>query len=189
MKTQLISAFSLGLLSVMAVNTAFAQKPKEKLLPQVTITSDNAMVSQRVLDNFEGFFNGATNVRWAQINKRYLVKFDYKNMNHNALYMQRGYRVYDVGYGYEKDLPSDIRKMVSSVYQDHDITRVFEVKQNMRHVWIINLQNEEKFVTARIEDGEMREVTKINGDGTLARYFSINQIFQMNPIFSMNLRK
>lgn len=184
MKTKLISAVTLSLFSVMAVNTAFAQKPKTKVLPQVTITADNAMVSQRVLENFDSFFNGATNVRWAQINKKYLAKFDYNNMNHNALYLKRGYRVYDIGYGYEKDLPSDLRKMVNSVYKDHDITRVFEVKQNMQHVWIVNLKDGEKFVTARIEDGEMREVSRINGVGTLAPYFSLN--LSLNPVFPMN---
>lgn len=185
MKTQLISAVTLGLFSVVAVNSAFAQKPEEKILPQVTITSDNAMVSHRVLENFDSFFKGATNVRWAQINKKFLAKFDYNNMNHNALYLKRGYQVYDVGYGYEKDLPSDILKMVNSVYKNHDITRVFEVKQNMSHVWIVNLQNDDRLVSARIADGEMREISRINGEGTLARYISMNQIFQI-PVFSMN---
>lgn len=182
MKTKLISAATLGFFSLMALNTAFAQKPKSKVLPEVTITSDNAMVSQRVLENFDSYFNGATNVRWGQINKKYLVKFDYNNMNHNALYLKRGYRVYDVGYGYEKDLPSDLKKMVSSVYKDHDITRVFDVKQDMRQVWIVNLQNDEKFVTARIENGEMREISRLIGEGTLARYISMNQIFPRIPL-------
>jgi len=182
MKKQLISAVSLGIFSLMAVSTAFAQKPKTKVLPQVTITSNNTLVSQRALAKFSSLYIGATNVRWAQINKRFLVKFDYNNMNHNALYLKRGYRVYDIGYGYEKDLPANLRKMVNSVYRNHEITRVFEVKQNMDHVWIVNLKNGERFITARIQDGAMRELSRINGEGTLAQYISMNPALLLNSL-------
>jgi hypothetical protein len=173
MKTKLLSAVGISLFSLMTVNSVFAQNPKRKVLPQVTITSNNTSVTQRVLTNFEKLSSGASNVRWTEINNRYLAKYEQNNMKHNALFLKRGYRVYDVGYGYEKDLPSDIRKMVTSYYKDHDVSRVFEIQQDNRRVWIVNLQNPKSLVSARIEDGDMREISRIREIGSLGQFISM----------------
>lgn len=173
MKTKFFSAVAIGLFSLLAANTAFAQKPKSKVLPQVTISSNNASVTKQVLRNFDRLSSGASNVRWMQINNRYLAKYDLNNMQHNALYLKRGYRVYDVGYGYEKDLPSDIQRMVKSVYKDHDISRVFEVQQDNRRVWIVNLQSDRSVISARIENGDMNEISKVREIGSLGQFISM----------------
>jgi hypothetical protein len=160
MKTPLISAIAFGLFSLMAISNASAQKPRSKVLPQVTITSDNLAVSQRVIKNFSRSFTNATNVRWMQINKRYLVKFDRNDMQHNALYMKRGYRIYHIGYGFERNLPSKFQKMVRSSYGDYNISRVFDVNQDNQQVWVVNLLNQKDLVTAVIQDGELREISR-----------------------------
>lgn len=164
MKTLLISAISFGLFSVTVISNAEAQKPKTKVLPQVSITSDNSSVSQRVLKNFSKSYTDATNVRWMELEKRYLVKFDQNDMKHHALYMKGGYQVYQIGYGVEKDLPVKVQQMVRSNYEDYNISWVFDVNQDSHQAWIVKLLSPKKIVTAVIQDGELQEVSRdING--------------------------
>ena len=163
-KTSLISAISFGLFSLMVISNAEAQKPKSKVLPQVTITSDNSSVSQRVLKNFSKSYTDATNIRWMELEKKYLVKFDQNNMKHHALYMKGGYKIYQVGYGEEKDLPAKFQEMIKSNYEDYNVSRVFDVDQENKQAWIVNLLSPKNMVTAVIQDGELREVSRdLNG--------------------------
>jgi hypothetical protein len=164
MKTSLIYAISSGLFSLMVIGNADAQKPKSKVLPQVTISSANSSVSQRVLKNFSKSYADATNVRWMELEKRYLVKFDENDMKHHALYMKGGYKIYQVGYGEEKDLPAKFQEMIKSNYEDYNVSRVFDVDQDNHQAWIVNLLSSKKIVTAVIQDGELREISRdING--------------------------
>lgn len=164
MNTSLISAISFGLFSIMVIGNAEAQKPKSKVLPQVSITSDNSAVSQRVLKNFSKSYTDATNVRWMELENRYLVKFDENDMKHHALYMKGGYQIYQVGYGEEKDLPAKFQEMVRSNYENYNVSQVFDVNQDHHQAWIVNLLSPKKMVTAVIQDGELREISSdVNG--------------------------
>ena len=176
MKTKIISVISFALFSLMVVNSAFAQKPKSKVLPQVTITSNNAAVSQRVLNNFSKSFNTASNVRWMQFENKYLVKFDQNDMNHNALYRKRGYMLYHVGYGYEKNLPSDVQKMVKSTYKGYHVKRAFLIEQDNRQIWIVNLLGSDNLVSARIESGVMEEISRDRDGSLLASLISMLEV-------------
>ena len=55
----------------------------------------------------------------------------------------------------EKDMPSDVRKIVKSKYYDYMITSVTEVKQNKMDIWIVNMKTDSTHITVRLEDGEM----------------------------------
>lgn len=160
MKAQTFSAICLGVFSILLVNSAFAQDPKRKTLPSVTITSNNVALSNRVLKNFTESFKGAENVRWSQPSDYFLVQFDLDEMKHNALYMKRGYRIYHVGYGFEKDLPSEILKTVKLNYGGYVVNRVFKVDQNNRQYWYVNLQSPKNLVSARIQNGVVQEVLR-----------------------------
>lgn len=158
-KRIIISAISSCLFSLALVNSASAQKPKSRVLPAVTITASS--LPDGVQRNFARSYNEASNIRWLEIDNRYLVKFDQNDMNHHALYMKGGDLVYHVGYGYEKNLPPDVKKIVSSNYKDYDVNRVFDVYQANRKMWIVNLLDSKSIITAGIEDGDVQEISRI----------------------------
>lgn len=160
MKAQLFSTICLSAFSLLLVNSAFAQDPKRRTLPSVTITSNNIALSNRVLKNFTESYKGAENVRWSQPSDYFLVQFDLDEMKHNALYMKRGYRIYHVGYGFEKDLPTEILKTVRLNYGGYVVNRVFKVDQNNRQYWYVNLQSPKNIVSARIQNGVLQEVLR-----------------------------
>lgn len=157
MKTQIISAISASLFSLMVVNSASAQQPKTRVLPQVTITSPNTVVPERVVKNFNSSYQDASNIRWIELNKKFIVNFDQNDMTHKALYMKGGFQIYHVGYGFEKNLPSDILNLVNSKYEGFEINRVFNVDQDYRQMWIVNLMTSKSLITLRIENGIIEE--------------------------------
>ena len=157
MKTHIISAISASLFSLMVVNSASAQQPKTRVLPQVTITSPNTVVPERVVKNFNSSYQDASNIRWSELNKKFIVNFDQNDMTHKALYMKGGFQIYHVGYGFEKNLPSDILNLVNSKYEGFEINRVFSVDQDYRQMWIVNLMTSKSLITLRIENGIMEE--------------------------------
>lgn len=165
MKKHIISAVSVCLISLLIVSSATAQKQKSKMLPSVTITASS--LPDRVLDSFTGSYNDASNVRWLQVEDRYLVKFDQNDMKHNALYLKGGFLVYHVGYGFEKNLPADLKRMVNSSYHDYSLNTVFDVYQNDRQMWIVNLFNQKHIVTARIMDGNLQEVSRLKNSSAM----------------------
>ena len=59
-------------------------------------------------------------------------------------------------------MPVDIRKLVRSVYYDYSIDMTMQVKQNKRMIWLILLEDSNKFLTVRIESDEMEEVKQTN---------------------------
>ena len=59
-------------------------------------------------------------------------------------------------------MPVDIRKLVKSVYYDYSIDMTMQVKQNKRMIWLILLEDSNKFLTVRIESDEMEEVKQTN---------------------------
>jgi hypothetical protein len=67
---------------------------------------------------------------------------------------------YDVSYGYEQNLPEEILKQVQSSYEEFEITRVFNVKQSGRNIWVVNLEGIKNYVLVRVEEGELEEVSK-----------------------------
>lgn len=68
--------------------------------------------------------------------------------------------IYHITYGYEKDLPDDVSTLVKNQYDDYDVVVAFNVKQDNREVWIVNLENDKATVTARVEDGVINEASR-----------------------------
>lgn len=142
---------------------SFSQEDSSTFLPNITITqgSNEVTVSERVSKSFNSYFKNAENTRWYQANKDYLVKFILDDMDHNALFQKNGRLVYDISYGTEEDLPKEIRAQIKSNYFDKSISRVVNVKELGRNIWIVNLEDTNNLVLVRIEEGEMEEVSNL----------------------------
>ena len=143
-----------------SVNSASAQQEKDKMLPVVTITATGTSVSEQVREAFKTSFKSAEKTRWFEVNQNYLVKFIEDDQEHHALYQKNGTLIYHVTYGYDKNLPIDVKKRVKARYSGYSIERVFNVSQNSRNIWFVNLENADYLVMSRIEDSIMEEVTR-----------------------------
>jgi hypothetical protein len=126
-------------------------------LPEVRITTATA-ITTGVYSSFRRAFPDAENLRWYKYDRDYLAKFFMKDMDHNALFRQNGVMKYDISYGYEKHLPEKIKEDVLKAYDNYKIIRAIHVKAYERDIWIVKLEGEKKYLTVRLEDGEMDEV-------------------------------
>jgi len=163
MKRQLINLISGGLLSIFCASNSTAQEGNFKELPPVTITasSSGTVVSAKINTAFVQAFMGATNIRWYEIDKKFLVKFILNDQENRALFTKGGVIVYHISYGTEKNLPGEVRKLVKSTYYDHNITRILKVSQDGRLIWVVHLEDEKEFFLVRVEDLELEETKRI----------------------------
>lgn len=154
------------------VNNASAQQEKDKMLPVVTITATGTSVSEKVRKAFKTSFQSAEKTRWYQENQNYLVKFIQDDQEHNALYRKNGQLIYHVKYGNGENLPYAVKNQVKSKYNGYQIARVFNVIQDSRNVWIVNLENDDYMIMSRIEGGVLDEVSRLknitNAKGTVS---------------------
>ena len=172
MKTQLIcrtSAIFVGLLlafgsSAQTVDTLLRRTDsistgRIDTLPTVIITSSSA-VNQKLSKAFNNDFKNTVNARWFEINKRYLVKFISADQKNTALYNKRGYLIYHIAYGTEKNLPENVRDQIKAQYPKATITNAIYVNQANRKVWVVSLEEGRELVLARVEDDQLDEVER-----------------------------
>jgi hypothetical protein len=157
MKEQLIRRFCLSLLSILLVSSSlYAQTDTTKnTLPAVTVTGTT--IDQKVWAGFQKSFKNAVDPRWYKIAEDYLVKFIMENQEQSALFNKRGTLIYHITYGTEKNLPTDIRRQIKSIYVDYKITSAFSIKESDRFIWVVNLENEKNMLVVKVEDGEIEE--------------------------------
>jgi hypothetical protein len=133
----------------------------QQTLPPVTVTA-TTNVEKTVTSTFDRAFPDALDAQWFHMSKRYLVRFMMSDQKNSALIKRDGQIVYHIAYGYEKDLPSDVRMIVRTHYPDFSITTAITVKQEGKTIWVVNLQDMKKLILVRIEDGELEEVGNYN---------------------------
>ncbi|QEC66251.1 hypothetical protein FRZ67_02615 [Panacibacter ginsenosidivorans] len=159
MKPQFIVRLFGSLLFSIIFLGLYAQEIKE--LPPVTVTT-SSKVTEKVARAFDKSFKDAIRPEWYKLNKNYFVKFISEDQKNNALFTKSGNLIYHISYGYEKNLPDDIRKMVKSTYVDFNITTAIKVEEQGRKIWVINLEDDKHLVLIRIEDDQLEEVGNYN---------------------------
>ena len=178
MKAKIIIPLVCCLLFVLTTNVSFSQATinNKDLNRTVAMSvshhseihnSDNASVAinKKIQKSFTINFAGVTGQNWSMVGNNFHTSF-YTNGNKAcALFDKHGLLIYSDTYVQEKDMPSDIRKIVKSEYYDYMITLAIEVKQNERNLWIVNMKNETTFITVRVEDGEMELVNQFKKPG------------------------
>jgi hypothetical protein len=132
-----------------------------KSLPPVKVTASLKKIPGNIWKGFSTYFNEAENPRWFRLNKDYLVKFMIYDEENRALFSKRGTLIYHISYGYEKNLPPDLREQVKNSYSQYEITRAVKVTEAGRLIWVINLEDEKYIILLRIEDGEVEEAERL----------------------------
>ncbi len=126
-------------------------------LPEIKVTS-LAAVNADVASAFRRSFPGAQNLKWYQYDRDYIAKFILRDMDHNTLYRKNGVMVYDISYGYEKHLPENVRDIVNRAYDNYKIIRGIRINAQGREIWMVKMEGMKKYVTVRVEEGELDEV-------------------------------
>ncbi len=126
-------------------------------LPPIIVNS-RSNVSKRVARIFQRDFKGATQTRWYQENKNYLVEFIRDDMRQKALYKRSGRRIYNLAFGKEKDIPIEIREFIKRVYIDYKITDALRVNEDKRTAWIVNMEDENTMLVVRAENDALLRV-------------------------------
>ena len=115
-------------------------------------------ITPKVQKSFTRSFKGIENAEWYTVNKDYLARFIKDGREYRTLFSKNGYVFYSLANGTEKSLPSDVRRNIKSNYVDYNIGKVTEVNVNNIKAWIINLQDEDNIVIARVIDGDLDEM-------------------------------
>src|SRR4051812_15627067 len=160
MKT-ILNRTGLFLVALFILNFLEAQEEGMKKLPDVTVTS-TTNVSKKVSDIFKTTFPDAVNPQWSRLNKDYLVEFITADLNNRVLFHKNGSIVYHIKYGGEKNLPKEVRRLVKSNYVDYNIIKAINVQEDQRDIWVVNIEDNQKFVIVRVEGGELEEVSNLN---------------------------
>ena len=126
-------------------------------LPEIKVTS-LAAVNADVASAFRRSFPGAQNLKWYQYDRDYIAKFILRDMDHNTLFRKNGVMVYDISYGYEKHLPENVRDIVNRAYDNYKIIRGIRINAQGREIWMVKMEGMKKYVTVRVEEGELDEV-------------------------------
>jgi hypothetical protein len=149
--------FFFGFMALFFAGSAGAQEVVE--LPTVTVSA-GSNVSKRVARIFQRDFKGATQTRWYQANKNYLVEFIKDDMKQRALFKRSGRLIYHLAFGKEENLPLEVRQFIKNVYIDYKITDALSVNQDQRTAWIINLEDKNTVLVVRAENGGLQRVAK-----------------------------
>ena len=175
MKTKIIPSIIGCLLFILITHSSFAQstmKPREvNQVYAISGASNNNLdssdnepvdvtvaVNKKVQKSFAHYFASVTDQKWSMAGKNFHCSFYTNGLLSYVLFNKRGNLIYTIAYGTEKNLPSDVRKIIKSEYYDYIISVAIKVKQNERDIWIVYLRNGINQLTVRVEDGEMEKV-------------------------------
>jgi hypothetical protein len=161
MKNQFMTTVCIGCVLMLAATNLIAQENNPvKSLPTVTITSTHTKVPEKVWQSFQNYYATAESPAWYELNKRFLVKFMTEDKANQAVFTKHGRMVYNISYGYETNLPDDIKKSLRSKYFEYNIARAVKVSQDNRTIWLVNVEDAKNMILVRLEDDEMEEIER-----------------------------
>ena len=73
--------------------------------------------------------------------------------------------IYSISSGFKNSLPRDLLRTLRAAYLDYTIGIVNEVCSNNEKAWIINLEDAETVVIARVMNGELVELAHYKNAG------------------------
>ena len=175
MKTTFIPRFSVLLLSLLIALNSFAQKAEYKnesaspSSPEISNTSasygndiagnsESENINEKVLKHFNRKFSNADNIKWEEAEGNFLATFLTGETLNTSLFDKKGRMIYAINYGSEKDLPADVKYIITKKYINYTITSAAKILQDNRKIWVATLAGDRNYITARVEDGEIEEI-------------------------------
>ena len=171
MKTKIILPFACTLFFLSITNLAFPQVTAKNYEINKTLgisAGDESKdyssgitsitINNKIQKHFSRDFAGASAQNWNIAGKNFHCSFFINGLPEWVLFSKNGQLIYNITFGTEKNMPTEIRKIVKAEYYDYTITQADQVKQDNRDIWIVNLKDSLTYKTVRIEDGVMELV-------------------------------
>lgn len=134
----------------------YTQASGNILLPVRHAGSDAAAV--RATGHFWNTFGESRDEKWYVLPKGLVAQFVDKDVQVKVVYGKKGDWVYTMRQYTEKDLPKEVRGQVKSRYYDDTIGVIKEVIQPQGTVYLIHIENDTRWKTIRVSEGELEVV-------------------------------
>lgn len=132
-----------------------AFEPERSALRPVNM---NAITPNAVRD-FNNAFKNAVNIKWYNVPESgAVVYFTNEEIQMKSAYNKKGQWQYTLSFYDENKLSPAVRKLVKSSYYDFAISRVIEVEQDNKTIFVVYLEDATSLKTARVCNGEMEIV-------------------------------
>lgn len=133
---------------------AFSFKPDE-VLARKEINNPGA-IHPNARKNFILTFEHATDARWSKLKYgESLVHFFSNGIETKVFYNRKGKPFSTIRYYTEDQLPTEVRHLVRSTFYDYSIFLVIEVTVNNQTAHLVKIEDNTRFKTIRVRDGEM----------------------------------
>ena len=157
MTTQIKFRFIGLLASLFIISNSFSQLSNVENLQSSFANISYDKDYTNVQTEFQKLFSNAENISWYNVKKNFGATFTINDLRYRVLLNQKGKLMFKITYGKEKHLPPDIRKMVKRYYVEFFIKAASLVEEADRKIWVINLEDDSKYVIVRVEDNEIAE--------------------------------
>lgn len=140
------------------IASQFSNNRSGKVVPSFTkIVPHN----EKILKYFRRISHDVRNLKWTGINGKYLANFTTSSTSNSILFNMKGNIIYSIAHDSGKQLPVELKNLIYYEYGDYSITHVAKVLQNNRTIWVVNLAGDCHLITARIENGEIEKIMKV----------------------------
>ena len=160
MSNQLISRFSLLVMSILILSSSFAQVSEFLLQPTKPLSKPTLKVYENIQTEFKKRFGNGTEITWSKVERNYLAKFSMDGQQQAVLFNPRAEIVYQISYGTVNHLPANIRKSIKRMYIEFEITSAIKVEEAGRTIWAVIVEDGTSFAHVRVENGDIEEVHK-----------------------------
>lgn len=179
MKTTFIPTIGLALSAMLITQHSFAQYTssgngpvdqvsynKSIKKPAPSMSESNATdlpvtipYNTKVLAQFNKHFVDVTNAKWSVAKDGTWYAYFTKNGAFNSIAInKKGGIIYQTNYVPEKELPSDLKKLITDNYTEYQITGAVKVQKDGRTIWVANLASLNHIIQLRVENGEMEQL-------------------------------
>jgi hypothetical protein len=181
MKTTFIQTIGLALSSMVIIQHSFAQNTGSKNEPArevsfnsmkktpASINESSAInlpvdipYNTKVLTRFNKQFLNVTNIKWSFAkNGNWYATFIKDGALNSILFDKKGNIIYMINHVSEKQVPLNVKELVSDGYSEYRITDAFKVLKDERTIWIVNMASLNHIIQLSVEDGEIVQLYEL----------------------------
>lgn len=107
----------------------------------------------KVIAAFNSRYKEARETRWYYRNDHYAVTFVMNDLKYNVLYMKNGNLIYQISYGYERDIPEKFKRIISNKFRNYDIISAINYRQDTKNTWHVTGEGDKDFLNVKIDGG------------------------------------
>ena len=116
----------------------------------------------KVLARFNKQFLNVNNAKWSVAPNGTWYAYFTKNGAFNSIaFNKKGGLIYQTNYVPQKELPSDLKELITGNYTEYQITGAVKVLKDSRTIWVVNLASLNHIIQLSVENGEMQQLYKL----------------------------